>query len=58
MTRIWRTREELAHHVVVLDKQGQSRRAIGRALGVSRNTVRALLDAHRTGREVEHRPVR
>ena len=54
MTRIWRTREELAHQVVVLDKQGESRRAIGRALGVSRNTVRVLLDAHHAGREVEH----
>jgi len=50
----WRTREELAHEVLVLSKQGQSRRAIGRALGVSRNTVRALCNAHEAGREVEH----
>lgn len=50
----WRTREELAHEVLALSKQGQSRRAIGRALGVSRNTVRALCNAHEAGREQEH----
>jgi transposase len=54
MTAAWRTREELVQHVVVLAKQGQTRRAIARALGVSRNTVRALLDAHEAGRETEH----
>lgn len=50
----WRTREELVHEVVTLAKQGQSRRAIARALGVSRNTIRVLLDAHEAGRETEH----
>lgn len=49
----WRTREELVHEIVTLAKQGQSRRAISRALGVSRNTVRGLLDAHEAGRETE-----
>jgi orotate phosphoribosyltransferase-like protein len=38
-----RTREELVHQVVTLAKQGTTRRAIARALGVSRNSVRALL---------------
>jgi predicted transcriptional regulator len=46
MTSAWRTREELAHQVALLAKQGASRRAIARALGVSRNTVRTLLAAH------------
>jgi transposase len=50
----WRSREELVHHVVTLAKQGVTRRAIARALGVSRNTVRALLDAHEQGRDTEH----
>src|SRR5688572_3520442 len=50
----WRTREELVHRVVTLAKQGESARAIARAMGVSRNTVRALLAAHETGRETEH----
>ena len=54
MTSAWRTREELAHQVALLAKQGESRRAIARALGVSRNTVRTLLTAHAEGREVEH----
>ncbi|HEY4055305.1 MAG TPA: IS21 family transposase [Kofleriaceae bacterium] len=53
MTRAWQTREELMHAVVVLDKQGESRRAIARATSVSRNTVRVLLEAHATGRDVE-----
>ena len=53
MTRAWRTREELALAIVVLDKQGEGRRAIARALGVSRNTVRTLLAAHAKGRDVE-----
>jgi transposase len=35
--------EELAHQVVLLFRQGMSRRAIARALGISRNTVRELL---------------
>jgi len=47
----WRTREELAHQITLLAKQGETRRAISRALGVSRNTVRKLLDAHAAGRE-------
>jgi transposase len=51
VTTAWRTRQELVHQVTLLAKQGETRRAIARALGVSRNTVRALLDAHAAGRE-------
>lgn len=54
MTAGWRTREELAHQVALLATQGTARRAIARALGVSRNTVRALLAAHALGRDAEH----
>lgn len=54
MTSAWRTRQELAHQVTLLAAQGESRRAIARALGVSRNTVRTLLAAHAKGREVPH----
>lgn len=53
-TRIWSSREELAHRVVTLSRQGMSRRAIARATGVSRNTVKLLLAAHDTEREAEH----
>lgn len=53
MTTSWRTREELVQLVVTLARQGTARRAIARALGVSRNTVRTLLDAHEAGRETE-----
>lgn len=49
----WQTREELEHQVVTLAKQGVTARAIARALGISRNTVRARLTAHETGRETE-----
>jgi transposase len=51
VTTAWRTRQELVHQVTLLAKQGETRRAIARALGVSRNTVRALLDAHAARRE-------
>jgi transposase len=50
----WRTREELLAQLVVLHRQGMSARAISRALGISRNTTRALLAAHATAREAEH----
>jgi transposase len=54
MTATWRTREELIVQLVTLHRQGLSRRAISRALGVSRNTVRVLCAAHITARETEH----
>jgi len=50
----WRSREELVHHIVTLARDGLSRRAIARAVGVSRNTVKALLAAQDLGRTTEH----
>jgi transposase len=54
MSRSWHTREELVHAMVMLAKKGEPRRAIARALGVSRNTVRSLLREHEAAREEEH----
>jgi transposase len=47
----WQSREELAHQVVTLKSQGMAARAIARALGVSRNTVKSLLIGHVAARE-------
>ena len=38
-----RSPDETAHEVVLLSRQGMSRRAIARALGIGRNTVRDIL---------------
>ena len=51
---LWRTREELVHHTVVLTGQGMSRRAVARALGVSRNTVREIMREHAAQRDAGH----
>ena len=58
MTASWRSREELVHQIVTLARDGLSRRAITRATGVSRNTVRAVLAAHQIGRTAEHAALR
>jgi transposase len=50
----WRTREELEHQLLLLAKAGNSRRAIARSLGISRNTVKKLLEAHEAGRDSGH----
>jgi transposase len=42
VTARWRTREELIHQVVVLTAEGMSMRAVTRALGVSRNTIKKM----------------
>lgn len=55
MTAIWRTREELIQKLVTLARQGLSRRALARSLGISRNTVKVLLAAHGLQREEEHK---
>jgi transposase len=47
----WHSREELLHQVVLLHTQGTAQRAIARALGVSRNTVKVLIRVHRMQRE-------
>ena len=54
MTATWRSREELAHQAVMLAKQKVSARAIARALGVSRNTIKALLAVHEQKRQTQH----
>lgn len=54
MSASWRSREELVHQIVTLARDGLSRRAITRAVGVSRNTVKAVLAAHQQGRGIEH----
>jgi transposase len=51
MTVTWRSREELIHQLVTLHRQGLSARAIARALGISRNTVKVLIAAHAAARE-------
>jgi len=48
------TRDELVHRIVTLNTQGTSRRAIARALGISRNTVKTVLKAHERQRHEEH----
>jgi orotate phosphoribosyltransferase-like protein len=50
----WSTREELVHQVVTLAGQGVRRRAIARALSISRNTVRKILLEHEVARRSEH----
>jgi len=54
MTARWHTREELIHQVVVLTTQAMSRRAITRALGVSRNTIRKILREQANQRDTGH----
>jgi transposase len=54
MTATWRSREELVHQVVTLAADGTPWRAIARAVGISRNTVRSILDKHRIARDSPH----
>lgn len=54
MTTTWRSREELVHQIVTLAADRMSRRAIARAVGVSRNTVKAILKLHAAERRAEH----
>ena len=46
--------EKLAHDVVRLGKEGMKRRAIARALKISRNTVRSILEGHEEARRQPH----
>ncbi len=48
------TRQELVQRVVSLAREKVSRRAIAISLGVSRNTVRRVLEEHAVQRESEH----
>ncbi len=51
MSRSFSTRQELVHQIVTLHREGMSRRAIARAVRVSRNTVKGVLATHRRHRE-------
>lgn len=57
MMATWRSREELVHQIVTLKRDRMSKRAIARALGVSRNTVKAVLAAQAAQRAAEHSAV-
>jgi transposase-like protein len=55
----WSSREELVLQVTTLARQGMAVRAIARAMGVARNTVRGDPgDAGRGAREAAHGPAR
>jgi transposase len=54
MTATWRSRDELVHQIVALAADRVSKRAIARTVGVSRNTVKAVLAAHAAQRGAEH----
>ena len=54
MSPPWRTRTELLHQTTTLHAQGLTRRAIARALSVSRNTVRKMLVDYETARREAH----
>jgi transposase len=47
----WNSREELVLHILTYQRQGMTRRAIARVLGVSRNTVRKILERHALDQE-------
>ena len=46
--------EKVTQAVVQLEKDGMKRRAIARALRISRNTVKAILDEHQRARKEPH----
>ncbi len=50
MIHVWRNREELEHQVITLDGQGMSWRTISLTCGVSRNTVKRIVRAHKRRR--------
>jgi transposase len=50
----WHSREQLIHQAVALARDGLSGRAISRALGVSRNTVKKILRKHARARQEPH----
>ncbi len=50
----WSSREELAHQIVLLSRQGMGIRPLARSLGVARNTVRKILAEHADARSQPH----
>jgi len=50
----WFNREDLVSQAVSLHRQQTSNRAIARSLGISRNTVKSILDEHAEARVEEH----
>lgn len=50
--------EQLIHDVVKLSAEGMKRRAIARALHISRNTVRDILEKHTAARQQGHSALR
>lgn len=50
----WMTRQELVQRAVSLARENVSRRAIAISLGVSRNTIRRILEKHAEERESPH----
>jgi transposase len=54
MSAHWHTREELVHQVMTLIAQGMSRRAVTRAVGASRNTIRKILREQAQARDAGH----
>jgi transposase len=50
----WFRRQQLIHQVVTRERDGLSRRAIARALGISRNTVKKILRNHSRARKEPH----
>lgn len=46
--------DEVINQIITLHTQGMSRRAVARALQISRNTVRGVLERHVQGRAAEH----
>jgi len=54
----WRSREELVAQVVDLRRQGVKQRAIARALGISRNTVKKILFGNDQQRSEGHQALR
>jgi transposase len=51
VVKSWSNRDELVHQVVTLKSSGTGSRAIARALGVSRNTVKAIVEEHKAARQ-------
>ena len=48
----WNSREELILYIITYHRQGMTRRAMARALGISRNTVRKILERLARDREI------